>query len=98
MTVDHSVSVVLIAFTAAVLAAAYCLPMMVAGRYRHRRLTAIALLNIFLGWTLLGWFLALAWAMTGNRFAWVTSAAESHDPASFISFVTSHPGGQHLPG
>jgi hypothetical protein len=29
--------------------------------------SAITVLNIFLGWTLLGWIAALAWAFTAKR-------------------------------
>jgi hypothetical protein len=36
---------------------------------QHRRCTAfagIAVVNLFLGWTLIGWVVALAWAATGR--------------------------------
>jgi hypothetical protein len=42
----------------------YFLPTIVAGRYRHRNSSAIGALNLFLGWTLLGWVVALVWALT----------------------------------
>ena len=45
----------------------YFIPLIVAlGRYHHQR-TAIVMLNIFLGWTLLGWIIALIWACTEVR-------------------------------
>ena len=50
------------AVTASVLAAVYCLPMIVAIRYRHCRRKAITALNLLLGWTLVGWVIALLWA------------------------------------
>ncbi len=40
----------------------YFLPAMIAYRYRHTNATAIAVLNFFLGWTFLGWVIALVWA------------------------------------
>jgi drug/metabolite transporter (DMT)-like permease len=42
----------------------YFLPSIIASRNHHPRQTGIALLNIFLGWTLLGWVGALVWAVT----------------------------------
>ena len=43
----------------------YMLPAMVAAGRHHRSGTAIAVLNVLLGWTLLGWVGALVWALTG---------------------------------
>ena len=45
--------------------AAYLLPAIIAGQRGHPSHTAIAVLNIVLGWTLIGWFLALIWSLTG---------------------------------
>lgn len=42
----------------------YFLPSIVAQMRGHRQLTAITVLNLFLGWTLLGWVIALVWACT----------------------------------
>lgn len=47
---------------ATIVAVVYCLPMIIAVRHRHRRHKAITMLNVFLGWTVLGWLVALAWA------------------------------------
>jgi hypothetical protein len=41
---------------------AYGLPALVAVYRRHRRAEAIAMLNLFLGWTVVGWLAALVWA------------------------------------
>jgi hypothetical protein len=38
----------------------------VARRRRHRNENAVVILNILLGWTFLGWVLALVWACTDN--------------------------------
>ena len=41
----------------------YCLPMIVAlSRAYHPQAGAIAVLNLLLGWTVLGWVGALVWA------------------------------------
>ena len=49
---------------AAVLGFLYLIPTIVAYRRRHYQLTAIAVINVFAGWTLIGWVGALAWAVT----------------------------------
>lgn len=43
-------------------AVVYFVPSLLAWQVRHRNYQAILLLNIFLGWTLLGWVAALVWA------------------------------------
>ena len=41
----------------------YFLPSIVAFARRKRDTAAIVLLNFFLGWTLIGWVVALVWAV-----------------------------------
>lgn len=41
----------------------YFLPSLLAWKSAHRNTTGIVLINIFLGWTLLGWVGALVWAV-----------------------------------
>ena len=48
----------------AFLLAMYFLPAGVAALRHHRQAIAIFMLNIFLGWTVLGWVAALVWACT----------------------------------
>jgi hypothetical protein len=45
----------------------YFLPSLIAVARAHRRLGTIVLLNLLLGWTFVGWVLALAWALAGSR-------------------------------
>lgn len=45
----------------------YFLPVLVAFATRHRNILAIAVLNILLGWTLIGWVVALVWAFIKDR-------------------------------
>ena len=47
---------------AAAVGVLYLVPAIVAGLRRHRHASAIGLLNILLGWTVLGWIVALVWA------------------------------------
>jgi len=42
----------------------YFLPTIVAGWHRHHNSSAICALNLLLGWTFLGWVVALVWAFT----------------------------------
>ncbi len=41
----------------------YFIPAIVAKKKKHSNKTAILLLNIFLGWTLVGWVVSLVWAV-----------------------------------
>lgn len=53
-------------FLIALLIGAYFIPTMVAVNRKHLSTGAICMFNLFLGWTFLGWVLALVWAMTSN--------------------------------
>ncbi len=44
----------------------YFLPIIIAGRKRKRQTSAIAVLDLFLGWTFIGWVAALVWATTND--------------------------------
>lgn len=44
----------------------YFIPAIVAGCRYHRQTMAIFVLNLFLGWTLVGWVGALVWACTSD--------------------------------
>jgi hypothetical protein len=46
-----------------ILLALYFLPTMVALSRHHKDLTAILIINGFLGWSLVGWVVALVWAV-----------------------------------
>lgn len=45
----------------------YMLPWFVAVQRNHHQSSAIAVLTLFLGWTFLGWVVALVWACTAVR-------------------------------
>jgi hypothetical protein len=42
----------------------YFIPAYIAHARLHHNAGAITVLNVFLGWTILGWVIALVWAMT----------------------------------
>jgi Superinfection immunity protein len=45
----------------------YFLPAILAERYKHPYQQGIFVINLFLGWSLLGWVGALAWAVCPPR-------------------------------
>lgn len=47
----------------------YFFPTFVASRRRHNNTVAIGVLNLLLGWTVLGWIIALVWSLTADT-AW----------------------------
>lgn len=57
------------------LAAVYFLPSIVAKQRRHSNMLGLALLNLFGGWTVLGWVAALVWAVLKK---------EKADPGSIV--------------
>jgi len=49
-----------------VVGAIYFIPSVVAGYGKHPNTTPIFILNLTLGWTIIGWIGALIWATTKN--------------------------------
>jgi hypothetical protein len=47
--------------------AIYFIPCFVSGAKHKTNGIAIAMLNLFLGWTLVGWVVALVWACTNDK-------------------------------
>lgn len=45
----------------------YMLPTIVAIGRQQSNMNAIGVLNLFLGWTFIGWVVALVWAMTKSK-------------------------------
>jgi hypothetical protein len=48
----------------AVILVAYLLPLIVGALRQHPQIGPIAIVNILMGWTLVGWVVALAWAVS----------------------------------
>jgi hypothetical protein len=44
----------------------YLAPSMISQRYQHPKHTAILVVNLALGWTIVGWVIALIWALKGR--------------------------------
>jgi Superinfection immunity protein len=55
----------------------YFIPAMVAAKRGHKQAAPILVLNLFLGWTLIGWVISLVWACS-----YQVSAEASSRPAS----------------
>ena len=47
--------------------AVYFLPIIVAVARKKQKMLGTVLLNIFLGWTFIGWIIALVWAFSADR-------------------------------
>lgn len=74
----------------------YFLPALIAAMRGHHNTGAITMLNLFLGWTFLGWVIALVWAFTAiqrpqrvKRQSEVTRPTRSplDDGAAFVEVV-----------
>jgi hypothetical protein len=59
--------VVLVGIILLIAVLVYCLPTIIASRKRHSQSTAISVLNILFGWTLVGYAVALVWSLTESR-------------------------------
>ena len=80
--------------------ALYFVPTFVAYVRSHHQLRAIAVLNVFLGWTLIGWVAALVWASTAKLHAtapqesWTAECpvcrSKIHPEATLCPFCRSH--------
>lgn len=44
----------------------YWYPSLLAAKRRHRDKGSIFVVNLFFGWTVIGWIIALVWAASGN--------------------------------
>jgi Superinfection immunity protein len=59
----HILIIVLLCFLAGI----YFLPTIIAFAREHRNKVPILLVNLFLGWTVLGWLAALIWSVTSQK-------------------------------
>ena len=58
----------------------YVLPSIVAFNRTHQNRVAILWLNILLGWSLVGWVIALVWALTANTETKKTYKSSANEP------------------
>ena len=57
----------MVLFVGLILIALYFLPSIVAFDGKKANFQSIVVVNLFLGWTLIGWVVALAWAVSVDR-------------------------------
>lgn len=65
----------------------YFLPAIVARNRRHRQEMAIGILNLLLGWTVIGWVVALVWACTSDTRS---ETRRGTDYAQLLNDVTAN--------
>ncbi len=63
MNNDEAITLILILVALTI----YFFPWLIALNRKHRQKAAIFVLNLFLGWTLLGWVISLVWALIKDR-------------------------------
>ena len=56
----------IVVFTAFISLAIYFIPIVIAYIRKHNNFVAICLLNIFTGWTFLGWIACLLWSLNSD--------------------------------
>jgi len=71
---------------------AYFLPGIIAAAREHQQSTAIFVLNLFLGWTFLGWVVALVWALTATDNLPVKHAEPTKEPEPVENLITAKGG------
>lgn len=45
---------------------AYFLPAIIADQRKHKQRMSICVLNLLLGWTVIGWVISIVWAVSAN--------------------------------
>jgi ABC-type transport system involved in cytochrome c biogenesis permease component len=68
----------------------YMLPWIIAAVRVHHQSLAIFALNLFLGWTALGWIVALIWALTAVRRELAAPAPDAERVEPRISPPADH--------
>ena len=60
---------VTVLFVLAIMLAAYFAPTIIAAARQHHQMGPILVINLFLGWTFIGWVIALAMSVSAKREA-----------------------------
>jgi hypothetical protein len=63
---------------------AYLIPALIATLRGHQSVGGIWALNLFLGWTFIGWVLALAWSLSATSHKVVVAAAPSPSSSNLM--------------
>lgn len=68
----------------------YFLPTLVASHKKSKNRTSIFVLNLFLGWTLLGWVMALVWSFkTAEETVSINASSEADELIKLKSLLDS---------
>lgn len=59
-------SILVVGFGGVILIAGYFIPTFIAEYRHHNNFWPIAALNLFAGWTFIGWVVALVWSLTAQ--------------------------------
>lgn len=54
----------------------YFLPIIIAAKWKHPQILPIAVINILLGWTIIGWIVALVWSVSSSKVSKDSTTAE----------------------
>ena len=54
-------------FAAAIIVVAYVVPTIISISRKHPNNGSICVVNLLLGWTIIGWIIALAWAVSNIK-------------------------------
>jgi hypothetical protein len=60
----------------------YMLPTIVAAVRKHRQLAPIGLLNLLLGWSVIGWVAAMVWSVTSPQAPQTIIVQQTQPPQS----------------
>jgi len=60
---------VTVLFVVAIILASYFAPSIIAAARQHHQMGPILVINLFLGWTFIGWVIALAMSVSAKREA-----------------------------
>ncbi|WP_419804777.1 superinfection immunity protein [Terriglobus sp.] len=72
--------------------ALYFLPTIIAQQKRHRSLGGIFVLNLLLGWSLLGWIGALVWALSNPAPVVIVQNVPGYPPQAYGGAYPPQPG------
>lgn len=76
---DGTLALALRLATQVVFILVYLVPSIIAQRYQHPKQPAILMLNVALGWTIVGWVVALIWALNGNPTSRILAGLQSYE-------------------
>lgn len=62
----------------------YFLPTMIAAQRRHHNTLGVFLLNFFLGWSVIGWIIALIWAFAAPPVVMMPQGAYGAPPVATL--------------